>query len=127
MNGLKRRPQASFPSRFSLVSRFESRKLLILMVVVIITILVDSEIGIIADFIPEQLSSSLGVAVFIAIAIIFAITQYFILAYIKQSNKENRARALHLRYNKFDSIRCTIHSSRDTCICYLADHNNTTV
>jgi MFS family permease len=34
--------------------------------------------------------------VFIAIAIIFAITQHFILAYVKQSNKETRARALHL-------------------------------
>ena len=66
------------------------------MVVVIITIMVDSEIGIIADFIPEQLASRLGVAAFIAIAIIFAITQYFILTYIKQSNKENRAKALHL-------------------------------
>jgi hypothetical protein len=96
MDGLKRRPQASFPSRFSLASRFESRKLLILMVVVVITILVDSEIGVIADFIPEQLASRLGVAAFIAIAIIFAITQYFILTYIKQSNKENRAKALHL-------------------------------
>ena len=66
------------------------------MVVVIITILVDSEIGYIADFIPEQLASRLGVAAFIAIAIIFAITQYFILTYIKQSNRENRAKALHL-------------------------------
>ncbi|MGA7541458.1 MAG: hypothetical protein WBW34_00185, partial [Nitrososphaeraceae archaeon] len=93
---MKKEPQASFPSRFSLASRFESRKLLILMVVVIITILVDSEIGIIADFIPEQLASRLGVAAFIAIAIIFAITQYFILTYIKQSNRENRAKALHL-------------------------------
>ena len=33
---------------------------------------------------------------FIAIAIIFAITQSFILAYVKQSNKETEARALYL-------------------------------
>jgi hypothetical protein len=66
------------------------------MLVVIITIIVDSEVGFVADFIPVQLSSSTGIAVFIAIAIIFAITQYFILAYVKQSNKETRARALHL-------------------------------
>ena len=66
------------------------------MVVVIITILVDSQIGYIADFIPEQLSSSVGVAAFIAIAIIFAVTQYFILGYVKQSNKETKARALYL-------------------------------
>ena len=66
------------------------------MVVVTITITVDSQIGYIADFIPEQISSNVGVAAFIAIAIIFAITQYLILAYVKQTNKENRPRALHL-------------------------------
>jgi hypothetical protein len=66
------------------------------MLVVIITIIVDSEVGIVADFIPAQLSSSIGISVFIAIAILFAVTQYFILAYVKQSNKETRARALHI-------------------------------
>lgn len=93
---MKKEPQEIFPSRFSLVSKFDSKKLLILMVVVIITILIDSEIGYIADFIPEQLSSSTGLAAFIGIAIVFAVTQYFILSYIKQSNKETQARALNL-------------------------------
>ena len=64
--------------------------------VVIITILVDSEIGVIADFIPEQLSSSVGLATFIGIAIIFAVTQHFILSYIKQSNNEARPKAFNL-------------------------------
>lgn len=64
--------------------------------VVIVTLLIDSQIGYIADFIPEQLSSSFGISGFIVIAIIFAIMQYFILAYIKQSKKETRARALNL-------------------------------
>jgi hypothetical protein len=96
MGGLKRRPQCSFPFRALLVSRFESRKLLILMVVVITTITIDSQIGYIADFIPEQVSSDAGVAAFILMAVIFAVSQYFILGYVKQTNKENRARALHL-------------------------------
>ena len=96
MDGLKRRPQGSLPSRALLVSRFESRKLLILMVVVITAITIDSQIGYIADFIPEQVSSDAGVAAFILIAVIFAVSQYFILGYVKQTNKENRARALHL-------------------------------
>ena len=96
MNGLKKRPQVGFPSRFSLLSRFDGRRFLIVMVVVTITVTVDSQIGYIADFIPELISSNVGVAAFTAIAIIFAITQYFILAYVKQSNKENRAKALHL-------------------------------
>ncbi|CAN5211335.1 hypothetical protein BH18THE2_BH18THE2_29980 [soil metagenome] len=66
------------------------------MVVVIITVMIDSEIGVVADFIPKQLSSNVGIAAFIGISIIFAVSQYFILAYVKQSNKETRARALHL-------------------------------
>ena len=79
-----------------MVSRFDSENLLILMGFVTITILVDSEIGVIADFIPEQLSSSVGLATFIGIAIIFAVTQHFILSYIKQSNKEARPKAFNL-------------------------------
>jgi hypothetical protein len=95
---LKRRPKGSFPFRASLVSRFESRKLLILMIVVITTITIDSQIGYIADFIPEQVSSDAGVTTFILMAVIFAVTQYFILGYVKQTNKENGsgARVLHL-------------------------------
>jgi hypothetical protein len=73
-----------------------SKKLFTLMLVVIVTIIVDSQIGYIADFIPEQLSSSTGIAIFIVIAAIFVISQYLILAYIKQSNKETRDRAPHL-------------------------------
>jgi hypothetical protein len=93
---LKKGSLDNFPSRFSLISRFDSKKLLVLMVIVIITLMVDSEIGYIADFIPEQVSSGLGVALFTAIAIIFTVTQYFILGYVKQSNKGNSARVLHL-------------------------------
>ena len=68
------------------------------MVVVITAITIDSQIGYIADFIPEQISSNVGVATFILMAIIFAVTQYLILGYVKQTNKENRsgAKALHL-------------------------------
>ncbi len=69
---------------------------MILMGVAVVTLLVDSQIGYIADFIPEQLSSSTGIAGFIVIAAIFVITQYIILVYIKQSKKETRARALNL-------------------------------
>ena len=68
------------------------------MVVVITAITIDSQIGYIADFIPEQISSNVGVATFILMAIIFAVTQYLILGYVKETNKENisGAKALHL-------------------------------
>ena len=81
-------------SGFSIIGDYDNKRLLILMGVVIITIIVDSEIGLVADFISEQISSNVGLAIFVGIAIIFAVTQYFILIYIKQTNKENLTRAL---------------------------------
>ena len=110
-----------------MVSGFDSENLLILMGVVIITILVDSEIGVIADFIPEQLSSSVGLATFIGIAIIFAATQYFILSYIKQSNKEARPKAFNLDLAFWIVSIAQYISSCDTSICYLANHNSTKI
>ena len=93
------------------------------MVVVITTVTVDSQIGYIADFIPEQVSSNGGVATFIVIAIIFAVTQYFILGYVKQTNKENRAKALHLGITHSIVSVAQLHLSGYTCICHTADHN----
>jgi hypothetical protein len=71
------------------------------MSIVVITILIDSEISIVSDFIPAQLSSGAGIITFIGIAIIFIATQYFILAYVKLCNKENPARALFLNVIHF--------------------------
>ena len=52
--------------------------------------MIDSEIGIVADFIPNQLSSRWGISAFLGIAILFVVSQYFILSYLKQINKENK-------------------------------------
>ncbi|HEY7694901.1 MAG TPA: hypothetical protein VIA08_04505 [Nitrososphaeraceae archaeon] len=72
------------------------KRLFVLMLVVTVTITIDSEIGYVADFIPEQLSSNTGVFVFILIAVIFVVTQYLILDYVKHLNKETRQRVPHL-------------------------------
>jgi hypothetical protein len=66
------------------------------MMVMIVAITADSLVGIVADF-TEPLSSRNGVFVFIAITVILAITQYFILDYVKQSNKETRKRVFGLQ------------------------------
>ena len=67
------------------------------MLIVIVVITVDSQIGVVADFIPEQISSRSGVSVFIVIAVIFVVTQYLILNYVKQLNKETKDRISHLQ------------------------------
>ena len=80
-----------FPSVFS-VSSFDGRKLLAIMAILAVVLTVESQIGTIADFIPEQLDSSQGIAAFIGIWGIVTVTQYYILAFVKLNNKESRAR-----------------------------------
>ena len=62
------------------------------MAILAVVLTVESQIGTIADFIPEQLDSSQGIAAFIGIWGIVTVTQYYILAFVKLNNKESRAR-----------------------------------
>jgi hypothetical protein len=86
-----------FPSALSVFS-FDGRKLLVVMIIVAVTLTVESQISNIADFIPEHLASSQGIAAFVGIWAIFTVTQYYILAIVKHNNKAGRTRTqfLHL-------------------------------
>jgi hypothetical protein len=77
-------------------SRLGGKKLLLLMSIVVITFFVDSQIGYIADFIPDRLATNEGSALFIGIAVVFAVASVLILEYVKAISKESRARALYL-------------------------------
>ena len=85
------------PSMLSVCS-FDGRKLLVIMIIIAITLTIESQIGIISDFIPEQLASNEGIAAFIGIWAVFIATQYYILAFVKHNNNTSRARTpfLHL-------------------------------
>ncbi len=85
-----------------LVSAFDGKKLLVVMTVLAVTLMIESQIGYIADFIPEQLSSSQGIAGFIGIWIIFTVTQYYILAFVKFNNRGSTSRA---------SFVCNVHNA----------------
>ena len=76
--------------------RLDGRKLLVLFAVVVATILIDSEVGVVSDFIPKKISSSAGISLFVCIAVIFSISGFFILSYVKQIGKESGATILHL-------------------------------
>jgi hypothetical protein len=82
-------------------STFDSKKLFIIMMVLAVILFVDTEIGGISDMIPEKISSSIGIATFVGIWITFAVTQYYVLAYVKKNNKESRlkARSLNLMHS----------------------------
>jgi hypothetical protein len=77
-------------------SRIGEKKLLILISIVVVTFVVDSQIGYIADFIPERLVTNEGIALFIGIAVVFAIGGILLLHYVKTKMKESSAKALHL-------------------------------
>ena len=70
------------------------------MIIVIITVMIDSEIGIVPDSTPEQISSIWGIGVFLGIAIIFVVSHYFIL-YLKQINKENKTKVSFNTFKNF--------------------------
>ena len=70
-----------FASSFS-KSTFDGRKLLVIMIILAVTLTIESQIGVIADFIPEELTSIQGIAGFIGIWAIFTVTQYYLLVYL---------------------------------------------
>ena len=84
-----------FASSFS-KSMFDGRKLLVIMIILAVTLTIESQIGVIADFIPEELSSIQGIAGFIGIWAIFTVTQYYVLALLKHNYKDRRIRTRFL-------------------------------
>src|SRR6476659_5513310 len=96
----------SFLSRLS-VSRFDGRKLLAIMTILALVLIVESSIGYIADFIPEQLASRESIAAFIGMFIVFVVSQYFILAFVNYNNNSHnvRARFLHTSHKIVNVIQ----------------------
>ena len=66
------------------------------MIIIAVTLTIESQIGTVADFIPEELASNQGLAVFIATWAIFMVTQWYILAFVKHNNKNSGARTPYL-------------------------------
>lgn len=79
------------------VSTFDGRKLLVVMTILAVVLTVESSIGYIADFLPEQLATIGSIATFIGIFAVSMVTQYFILAFVNYNNKSHkvRTRLLH--------------------------------
>lgn len=77
-------------------SRIGQKKLLLIMTILVASFVIDSNVGYIADFIPERLATNEGIALFIGIAVVFAVGGILILRYVKTKSKESQARALRL-------------------------------
>ena len=83
------------PSALS-ISTFDGKKLLVVMTILAVVLTVESSIGYIADFIPEQLASNESIVTFIGIFAVFVVTQYYILAFVNYNNKSHNVRAQFL-------------------------------
>jgi hypothetical protein len=66
-------------------------------IIAIATLIVDTMINQVADFLVPQITSDFGIASFIVIVILSAIGQYFFLEFIKRKTSEIRARAIYLK------------------------------
>ena len=89
---------------------FDDTKLLVLFGIVVSIILIDSEVGVVSDFIPEIISSNAGILLFIGSAIIFAITGFFILSHIRQIGIKGGAKILSLgkSHTLVTVVHCTL-------------------
>jgi len=67
------------------------------MTILAVALTVESSIGYIADFLPEQLASIGSIATFIGIFVVSVLTQYFSLAFVNYNNKSHKVRTRLLR------------------------------
>ncbi len=108
-------------------SRFSDKKLLLLMSILVVTFLIDSQIGYIADFIPERLATNEGIALFIGIAVVFAIGGILTLAIRQDKDKGEPCQSASPSCNPHWSDYCTVYSDSDYCICNCPDTCNSTI
>ena len=64
----------------------QDNRFLIFFVAIVITVLVDSQIGIISDFISDYVSSLLGIFLFIGLASFSIVSSFFLIKYVKRIN-----------------------------------------
>lgn len=79
-----------------LIPEFSIRNFLIVVSVVIVSLIADTSLSSVGDIITSDLASIGGITVFIAIAAIYAVGQYFILGFVKRKSRDSFARSPHL-------------------------------
>ena len=63
----------------------------------VISILIDSQIGYIADFIPEYLSSTAGVMLFVSLIVFLVLSSFFMIYYVKRIEDLAVAKYIHFK------------------------------
>ena len=69
----------------------------IIIVIMVVSVLVDSQLGIIADFIPEYLSSPTGLALFVSLTVFSIFSSYYLINNVKHINSLTVGRYAHFK------------------------------
>ena len=75
----------------------QDNRFLIFFVAIVITVLVDSQIGIISDFISDYVSSLLGIFLFIGLASFSIFSSFFLIKYVKRINILTEGKYTHFK------------------------------
>ena len=79
----------------------KNNKILIVFILMGISVIIDSQIGIIADFIPEYISSLPGILLYVGLTIFLILSSFYIIYHVKSFEKLTKVKYIHfnLVYN----------------------------
>ena len=69
----------------------------IIIVIMVVSVLVDSQLGVIADFIPEYLSSPTGLVLFVSLIVFSILSSFFMINYIRRVNSLTEGKYAHFK------------------------------
>ena len=69
----------------------------IIIIAMVVSVLVDSQLGIIADFIPEYLSSPVGLSLFVSLTVFSIFSSFFLINNIKRINSLTVGKYAHFK------------------------------
>ena len=75
------------------ISQYDGRKLFVMFLIVMVALVIEYGISNVADILSKQITTFQGIALFIVIAAIYVVGQYFILQMIKATNRESKIKA----------------------------------
>ena len=85
----------------------------IIIVAMVVCVVVDSQIGIIADFIPEYLSSPTGLTLFVSLTVFSILSSFFLINSVKRINSLSCRKIYSFQTHLLYCISSTISDSID--------------
>ena len=75
----------------------KNNRILIVFIFMIISVIIDSQIGIVSDFIPEYVSSLPGILLYVGLTIFLILSSVFIIYHVKNIEKLTKVKYIHFK------------------------------